>query len=423
MRCGTGERGRGFTLIELLVALGAASIVIAAATLLLVSQQHLAQGSAADRSLQETGRIALDEIAANVRLAGFGIDPALAFDFGAQAVVNMDRAPTGAAVSAASLACTSAVTCRDSTTGPDELVLAYRNPAFVRALAAAPPAGGASLTIAGPLRSPLYRNQVLQVICFGGSQRWAYVTVGQYVAPSANAQITVSLATAAGDQIPFQNGYLSDPCFQAVAPQGASPAAFAAAAKVYKVDRFRYHVASYDASGNVVASGTAGARPYLMLDQGLRDGSSNAVTTVVAPDVEDLQLAYVLPNSATAPTQLVGATTGTAISAGVGGIDLAPAGGSPAFSDAGGSARRTSQHPGNIRAVTISVVARSPEPDLRVPDASLPAAGNRDVRAGPPNYRRQLFETTAAVRNTDARAPFFPVYSTTGMDRFNVGGG
>ena len=421
----TGRGRRGFTLIELMVSTVVASVVIAGALLLLTSQQRLQQGSTAERAMLETGRVALDEITTNLRLAGYGIDPALAFDFGPQATVSMDQAPPGAPVSAASYLCGSAVTCRDSTTGSDEIVFQYRDPSFVRALAAAPPTGGSSVTIAGPLNSPIYKGQVLQVMCFGGSQRWAYVTVGQFVPvnTSPGAQITIQLASATGDQIPLQNQYLDDSCFSAVAPPGSLPVTFAAAAKVYKVDLFRYYIASYDAVGNVVANGTAGARPYLMLDQGLSDASGKPVVNVIAPDVEDLQLAYVFPNSPTPGLQLMGGTAGVAVAADATGIDLAPALGTPAFSDAGESPRRATQHPGNIRAVAVSLVVRSPELHLEVPDATIPAAGNRGVTAAPPYYRRQLFETTAAVRNTDARAPYFPVYTTLPGDQYNVGGG
>jgi type IV pilus assembly protein PilW len=420
-------RTSGFTLVELLVALLASTIVIAAALSMLTSQQRLFRNSNADRSLQETGRIALDELTANLRLAGFGVDPGIAFDFGPLASVAMDRSPVGAAVSVASLGCTaaSAVTCRDSTSGPDEIVFSYRNPSFVRTLASAPTTS--ALTIAGPLTAPLYKDQILQVICAPESDamRWAYVTVGQYVAPTTAATVSIALAAANGDQIPFQNGYLTDACYTAVAAQGATGATFEAAAKVYKVDRFRYYVATYDAVGNVVANGTAGARPYLMLDQGLQDASSAPVRTVIAPAVEDLQFAYLFPNAATAALQLVGATAGTAIASGATGIDLAPAAGSPGYGDAAGSLRRASQHPGNIRGVQVAIVARSQEADARIFDAAVPASLNRDptALAAPAGYRRQLFQTTAAVRNTDARGPYFPVYSTSASDHYNVGGG
>jgi hypothetical protein len=74
--------------------------------------------------------------------------------------------------------------------------------------------------------------------------------------------------------------------------------------------------------------------------------------------------------------------------------------------------------------VSVTVVARSPERDATVFEGSVPTAGNRPAVAGPVGYRRQLFGTTAATINLDARAPHFPTYSADGgADRFNVGGG
>jgi hypothetical protein len=137
--------------------------------------------------------------------------------------------------------------------------------------------------------------------------------------------------------------------------------------------------------------------------------------------VEDLQFAYVFPNSPAAANQLVGATPGTALTAND--VDTDVDGGPPAFSDDSTSATRTTQHPANIRAVAVSLVARMPQGDDAVYDSLIPAARNRPSLAGPVGFRRQLFETTTATRNLAARAPYFPSYSTSGTDRLNVGGG
>ena len=421
----SGKSSRGFSLVELLIAVAVSLLVIAGAMALLVSQQRIFQVSTADRALQETGRVALEELTSNLRLAGYGIDPVYAFDFGALESVRQDRAPETADLSAASTfpGCTS-IDCRDSITGSDEVVFRYRNPSFVRSLAATPTTE-TSITIAGPLVTPLYQGQILQVMCFAGDMRWAYVTVGATVQPTDADTVQVTLAAASGDRFPFQNGYLLNTCFSAVAPRGAlqtAPMTFAAAAKVYKVDQFRYYVARYDTAGDIVTGVTSTARPFLMLDQGLMDGG-NPVLNVVAPDVEDLQFAYLFPNSQPA-NQLVGATASTKIAAGTSGIDLEPGAGPPAFSDESAAAQRLTQHPGNIRAVAVSVVVRTPEADSRVFESTIPAAGNRPAVAGPIGFRRQVFQTSAATRNLDARGPYFPTYSTNGgADHLNVGGG
>jgi type IV pilus assembly protein PilW len=405
-------RHRGFTLTELLVALVAAALVIGAALSLMSGQQRLFSASAADRALQETGRVALDEITTNLRQAGYGVDPALAFDFGPLPGFPMTQAPPGPIATTDTYACASAVTCRDSTSGPDEIVFYARNPAFVRALAVAPPAGNGSLTLAGPLSQPLYQGQILQVMCNSGSYRWAYVTVAQFVAATASTatQVAVTLDSAVANQVPHQNDYLSDNCFKSVAPSGSSAATFNVAAKVYKVDRYRYYVASYS------------GRPYLMLEQGLKDANGLLQTQPIVPDVEDLQFSYLFPNSPAAAQQQVGMTSGTGLANSATSIDLT-SGAAPGFTDLPGGATRTSQHPANIRGVSVAVVVRSPEPNPLVMDTIVPAAANRPATSGPTGYRRQLFQTTAPVRNPDANLPYIPQYSTSSTELWNVSGG
>jgi hypothetical protein len=158
-----------------------------------------------------------------------------------------------------------------------------------------------------------------------------------------------------------------------------------------------------------------------MLDQGLADATGNPILQMVAPDVEDLQLSYVFPRSA-APA--AGAVAGTALTADAAGIDLAPAVAPPQYSDPATALNRTTHFPANIGAVRVSLVVRSAEADIRITDpAVVPAAGNRPDVAGPPNYRRARFDTSAATPNLDVRAPFFPSYSAGAGDRLNVGGG
>jgi type IV pilus assembly protein PilW len=412
----------GFTLVELLVSLVISAIVIAGALALLNSQQRTFQRSSSERAMQENGRVALENVTGNLRLAGYGLEPALAFDFGAIPNLVLDRLPPGTAASVAGFQCPAAVACRDSIAGPDEIVFHYRSPSFMRPLAAAPGVGAASITMWGPLNQPLHAGQMLQVACFSGGMYWAYVTVGAEV-PADPAAITVNVPLL-GDMAGVfgrQNAVLGDTCFQAVAPAGSPATVVAMAAKVFLVERFRYFIQSYDGAGNVAAWGAPGARPYLILDQGLADATGNPILQMVAPDVEDLQLSYVFPRSA-APA--AGAVAGTALTADAAGIDLAPAVAPPQYSDPATALNRTTHFPANIGAVRVSLVVRSAEADIRITDpAVVPAAGNRPDVAGPPNYRRARFDTSAATPNLDVRAPFFPSYSAGAGDRLNVGGG
>jgi type IV pilus assembly protein PilW len=418
------DPSRGVTLIELMITLTLGLIVIAGALALLVGQQAAFRAGTGDRAQQETARVALESVTSNLRMAGYGIDPAVAFDFGPQASIRMARAPEGSVVAATSFKCNSAVSCRDSTTGPDEIVFLARDPGFGYPLAQGYASGSSQLVLTGPLRNPIHRGQILQVMCFTGSMRWAYVTVGAEVPADAGATVAVPLVTGT-TAFPNQTSLLNgDGCFGSAAPTGSSAAVVAGAAKVFKVDRFRYFVQSF-----VEADGT---HPYLMLDQGLFDASGNAIVDVVAPDVEDLQFSYVFPASTDPSLRLVGASSGNAITASSSGIDTAPSQGPPSFDDVSTSPQRTTQHPGNIRVVRMAVVVRTPTSDpnlLTDGAATVPAAGNRASFQGPTGYRRTLFETSSAIRNLDARAPYFPTYTadapnySTRTDQLNVGGG
>lgn len=407
-------KARGYTLIELVVATGVAAIVVMGAVALLLAQERAFRSGTDDRALQETGRMALEEITTNLRGAGYGIDPAMAFDFGAMANARMDRAPPGLLVTVLGSSCATPALCRDSAAGPDELAFLSRNPFFNHTLVGAPTT--TQLSLRGPLLAPLRRGQILQLACLSGALEWAYVTVGAEVAPSNAAQVDVALQSASGTDFPLQNAWLARTCFQS-GPVTA-----------LKVDRFRYFIGTYTVLGDVRAWGTAGARPFLMLDQGLQTDAGSQLLTAVAADVEDLQVTYLFPGAQAPALGATPAVVGTQLVNGAGGIDLAPAIGSPGYATARGDPTRLTNHPANIRAVRVAVVVRSATP-RPVPgsaaDNLVPAAGNRAATAAPEQgYRHLLFETTTTPFNLDARTPYVPAISTTaGADNINVGGG
>jgi len=415
---------RGFTLVELLIGVLVSTLTVAAALALLMAQRRAFQGSSADRAEQEAGRMTLEHISENLRLAGYGVEPPMVFDFGYMTNVPMDRAPAiGVAVNfggdtagTSGFACAAPVTCRDHIDQPDELAFQYRDPYFNRRLITATqnslvislvnPISGAIQ----PLSQPLQAGQVLQVVCYTGSMVWAYVQVAQAVPVSASPTATIALQPGANLDYPHQNQALTDTCFNT------------GQAAVFKVNRLHYFVQSYDANGNIVAWEAPGSRPYLMLDQGLLDANGNPILNVVAPDVEDLQVSYVVPLAAPAQ-QSLGTTQGIQLTNSAAGIDLAPALGPPVYATPSISQLRATGYPANIRAVGLTVVLRSPNPDPNGTDPTVPAAGNRPVSLnGQPGYRRLLFQTSVAVPNLGSYAPFFPAVGT-GADQLNVGGG
>lgn len=405
----SSRREGGFTLIELMVALLVSSIVIATALALMMAQQRAFRRGEDERRIQEAGRIAIDDLTSNLRLAGFGIDPALAFDFGAMTSFPMpESAAVGGGGSTTGYACASKVTCRDSTTGPDEIVFRMRDPRFGHRMTKAP--AGDTIYIDGPLANPLLPGQVLQIACGTGSLSWAYVTVDTKVnAVTTATDVSVKLRAATGSVYPLQNEFLTKDtsnCFKAYAGIGSATSPTPAAqidnsAKVLKVDLYRYHVAAY------------GGRPYLMLDQGL--GSE----TVVAPDVEDLQFVYLFPNSS---TPLAG--NSTALTDSTTGIDMS-ASPVPSFVTSSTDTARTTHHPANIRGVIVRAVVRAPQETTPAAAdlTTVPAAANRATLSGQPAYRRFLIETTVDTRNLDSRGPYYPAWSAGTGDTLNKGGG
>jgi type IV pilus assembly protein PilW len=412
----------GFTLIELLVGIVVSLVVVAGAVTLLGAQKRSFQGSNADRAQQETARMALEEISQNLRMAGYGVEPAMVFDFGQMTDVPMERAPQGPSdlvtfggdsAGTTGFACSSAVECRDDVAGPDQLAFQYRSPYFNHRIASV--SSSTSLIIDGPLQQPLRKGQVLQAVCMSGSMVWAYLRVGADVAATQDAQVTVPLESGTDLEYPHQNR-LIDP--------GAGDTCYRTGlARLLKVERFRYLVQSYDAAGAVTAWNAAGSRPYLLLDRGLFDANGNPDLEVVTPDVEDLQVAYVYPLGP-AGQQVAGVTSGVRLGNSMAGIEFAPSGGTPRYETARLSPLRGTRFPANIRAVRVAVVVRPPNADITLPnETNIPAAGNRPaLTTGQPGYRRMLFETSVTLPNMETRAPFFP-FTGTGTDQLNVSGG
>ena len=409
---------RGFTLVELLVGITVSLVAIAGALLMLQGQKRSFQLSSADRSLQETGRMALDAMSRDLRMAGYGTDPAMVFDFGQMTSVPMDRAPQGtgktvtfggSASGDTGFPCSALVSCRDSASGPDELAFQYRNPYFNHQILAVP--STSSIQIAGPLRQPIRAGQVLQAVCMSGDMVWAYVRAASEVPASDGTTVLVPLESGVDLDYPHQNATLANTCFAT------------GMARLLEMERVRYFVQSYAPDGQVVAWNTAGSRPYLMADRGLRDAGGTPLLDVVAPDVEDLQVAYVFPLAAV-EAQVAGATPGTQLVDGTLGIDITPDSGLvPTYAAARLSAVRATHYPANVRAVRASIVVRSPNPDTERGDPALPAIGNRPaVTASDPLYRRSVFETSVALPNMEARAPFFPAVDPAST-LLNVGGG
>ncbi len=316
-------RARGFTLIETMVAIAVSALVITGVVGAFLSQHRAFYSSQRLRAAQSSGRAALLFVEDKLRIAGFGMDPALAFDF---------RFYNGT--------CPADVgTCRrDAVDANDELVFYARNPNYwVPSDTTADPVGRAwrvpagtpitasALTIHAHANDTIPVGQILAVVCPGG-RYYAYVTVGATFTQGStegDAPITLAAADAAN---PFKRQDL------AISPGSSTPAYFNSAvtaaastivaadcfssgqARVFQIDRYRFHVKPVQVG--TWPDGKKKYDPYLMLDMGIDTNADTQIDEndemVVAEGIEIMQVAYTLANSGL-PTPTVGMTPGTAI--------------------------------------------------------------------------------------------------------------
>lgn len=400
---------RGMTLVELLVALAVTGIVLAAVFGVVQGQQTAYYEGHLQRAAQGSARSALTFLEQRVQLAGYGMDAPLAFDF--------DRYPA--------LPCPPlAAGCpRDSVNGNDELVFHARNPRYwVPEDAAGEPRGNAwrivglaanSITVNARAGDSFVRGRVLQAVCRGGT-RYAFMTAAQGVPPAAaDGPVTIQLL-AAVDTDPFRR--------QDSAQQVVDPCFASGEARLFLIDRFRFHVRP--------VPGPNGAQPYLVLDTGLDangDGPDEAEEVVIAEGIESFQVAYVMTSNALAPR---GASPGVPIAFARGPLGLTAGAGmttlefpglvDPALSPYRPTSwygyalgppaadQRLTDHQANVRAVRIAIVARGPEPDPGAPRADpFTPILNQNARpawiAADVPFNRVRLETTVLVRNMTAR--------------------
>jgi len=252
--------------------------------------------------------------------AGYGVDPRYAFDF------RNYSCPSWSA----------AAPCRDSISGPDEIVFVTRDPGYYwagtptstvqgcdppRRVPAAPGRFWGSTPRTSPstprAATPSSRASCLEMTCAKGTNpSLGRVGTTAKATSAGGMQITLDAAVAGN---PYRTNLAAghDPCFDG---GGAAPNANAAAGvSAFFVNRYRYHVASVN------------GEPWLMLDRGL-DYNQNGTTAEklasgtpdtddevpIARGVEGLQIAYLLRPSTTgiaAPDNgadwIVGNTLGT----------------------------------------------------------------------------------------------------------------
>jgi prepilin-type N-terminal cleavage/methylation domain-containing protein len=379
---------RGFSLVELLVALGITSVVVAAISMVLVKQSRASVKLNQQRTLEESGRQALLDIAYTVRMAGSGIEPTAAFDFGHYACTsptdastcNNNRGLDGTPASPGP---------RDRTDGPDELVVSYRDPVFYRNVTALSPIGASgpyTVTLDAPLTTSIKRGRIAMIAC-SGADPVAYLV---FAANAAAGTSTVTL-----DKVGDADGYYPT--------TGATENCFTKGAFAL-VERVRYFVAN-----------DVDKVPSLFRDRG-RTGDPQ----VLYRGIEDLQLAYRIgapPAGSTAGASAPVPCTDPARGADgwIFGIcnQGSPAGNPPDWMNDGyDTPRRYTGHPANIRSVQINVLARATQDSPDAAGDRAPALANH---ATPPadapgkKYIRSVLSITEQTPNLLARTRLMPV--------------
>jgi hypothetical protein len=281
-----------------MVSLVISLIGISAALAVLTAQNASVTKQSGVGSALAQGELALDVVERAIRLAGTGIDPQLAFDFdsyrcqfpGIAGVTMNESANCGNGI-------------RDARDAADELVLAYRDPAysvsapddtragcnagnaktFIGKVWGVTAATNASVSLVLKPGDTINRGQVLQIVCNDGiSYTYATASNSASVASTAAAcsTLTVNLYTNANARDPYnQPGFLSTACFSLGGTNSA---------RAYAVRRNRFFIRR-DLTGPA-------PHTYLMLDQGLDLNDDAALSDLdlvpVAADIEDLQVAY-----------------------------------------------------------------------------------------------------------------------------------
>lgn len=392
---------RGFTLSELLVGLVVTSIVLTAVAAIFIGVQRSYQAETESRVVTENGRGALLFLERTLPLAGYGLDPRVAFD------VSLTQANDNQDVRSVTFTPSQpALTGAANTIVTDDLAFRYRDPMFLRA--GRLNAGNTTITLDQSLPVALPLNKLLMVGCRGGSE-YAMVRVATAAAAGASS-ITVANAGA-----PFVANAAS--CLTGTGAETPW---------VFLVHEHRLKIVNL------------GGRPWLVSFRDL-----TASTTAlgddnfdpIAPDVEVFQVAFGMararPGLGCCQTAIdvggntnfvVGDALGETFFAQPGSVLSAP----PDFRTGYDQPTRYSAHPANIRSVHVALVLRSsrtspsgrtfePAADLFNWDATVTA---RD------RFQRSLFHTAINTPNTLSRSQFIPALrSSADLRDLNSWGG
>lgn len=377
------SRRGGFTLSELLVGLAVTSIVMTAVVAIFLGVQRSYQAETEVKLMTENGRGALMFIERVLPLAGYGIDPRVAFDVSQtqgsdnQTVQTVTFTPAQPAMAGAA-----------NTIVTDDLAFRYRDPAFLRA--GRLNSGNTQITVDTALGVQLPVGKLMMVGCRGATE-YAMVRVTTAAGPTAT---TIAVANAAAPFIPSAANCLT-------ATGAASP-------WVFMVQEHRLRIVNL------------GGRPWLVsfrnLEANLTDLSLNNFDPI-APDVEGFHVAFAMnrappggccqtaPDTAGNSNFIVGDALSETFFAQPASVLTTQ----PDYRVGYNQPTRFAMHPANIRHVHIALVMRSSRSLQGRLETQTDDLFNYNAPVvGRDGFRRSLFHTAISVPNMLSRNGFMP---------------
>lgn len=391
----TSPRNGGFTLAEMMVGLVVTSIVMIATTSIFIAVQNSYQAETEVMNITQSGRGAILFLERVIPLAGYGVDPRVAFDTSNTAgatVITRDNAAvagTGGGVT-------------------DDLAFRYRDPAFLRAGRFI---AGSVVLSSGTLGIELPANKLVMVGCGRGGTPGEYRMYRTQATVAAGATTFPVTAAAA----PFAAS--SDTCFTDADEDW-----------IFLVHEHRLRIHNI------------GGRPWLVSFRDLTaDPGTSTNFDPIAPDVEGFQIAFgmnrarpTLSCCQTAPdvggnaNWIVGDTTTEALfNQSLTGIWLKATMPLPYYDTGYDDPSRYQLLPGNIRSVHVALVVRSSRTDPTGKKGTQ--SGTVFNYAGPTatdGFRRSVFHTAINTPNLWSRSAFGPsLRSSTDLRDLNSWGG
>ncbi|MDP2275127.1 MAG: PilW family protein [Archangium sp.] len=390
----TSHRSRGFTLAELLVGLVVTSIVMTAVVAIFIGVQRSYQAETEVKIITENGRGTMLFLERVLPLAGYGLDPRVAFDVaGTQSRDNQDVQ----AVSFTTTFTQKPLPGPAARTLSDDLAFRFRDPAFLRA--GRLNSGNTQVTLDAALGMQLPTGKLLMVGCRGGAD---YTMVRVVGTPGPTAT-TITVTNAAG---PFITS--SAPC---LTQTGAS------SPWVFLIQEHRLRVVNL------------AGRPWLVSFRNLEASVTDLTLDnfdPIAPDVENFQVAFGMnrarpgltccqaaPDAAGNSNFIVGDVPGESFFAQPTGV----LGTRPDYRTGYEQLPRFTAHPANIRSVHVAVVLRSTRnlPNGRTEFQTGSLFNSPVYTPGSDGFKRSLFHTTINTPNLLSRSNFMPSLRATGV--------